>query len=197
MTKDTTVEQWIAAARKGDGDAFNRLVEHYQGLAFHVAWQQIRNSDEAMDACQEAMLSAWRAMPRFEGSATAFRAWLMRIVVNATRDRWRYEHRRPRRSLEVERDGETYVLPIPAPGPSPQDVAEQAELGGRLEDALATLSPDHRAVVLLDQAGFAYRGRHGQVAHVASPGPPAPTIASRSSKGSGTGALGRTFRMNS
>jgi|GEM_PF-701596 len=151
-----TVEGWIEAAKNGDANAFNHLVTFYQATAYHVAYYQVGNEDDALDACQEAMLSAWRAMPRFEGNEDGFRAWLMRIVVNACRDRLRYEKRRPQVPIETERDGDRRVLPIPAPGQTPQEYAENSDVRSLLEQCLAQLSDDHREVILLDQSGLSY-----------------------------------------
>lgn len=151
-----TVEGWIEAAKNGDANAFNQLVTFYQATAYHVAYYQVGNEDDALDACQEAMLSAWRAMPRFEGNADGFRAWLMRIVVNACRDRLRYEKRRPHIPIETERDGDRRVLPIPVPGQTPEQYAENSDLRSLLEQCLAQLSDDHREVILLDQSGLSY-----------------------------------------
>ena len=150
------VERWIVEAQRGDASAFNQLVSHYQSTAYHVAYQQLHNSDDALDACQEAMLSAWRAISRFDGGPPQFRAWLLRIVVNAARDRLRFEGRRPHQSLEIELDGQPKLRPLPAPGQSPEEYAETGDLRALLEQCLAALSEDHRTIILLDQAGLGY-----------------------------------------
>ena len=106
------VDALIERAKAGDAHAFNRLVESYQTLAFNVARQHLSDED-ALDACQDAMLKAWSAISRFQGNAAAFKSWLLRVVVNSCRDRGRYVNRRPSVPIEVERDGETYVLPPP------------------------------------------------------------------------------------
>ncbi len=151
-----TVDSWIADAQAGDAEAFNRLVVRFERLAYHVAWQQVRNDDLALDACQEGMLSAWRAIKRFDGNGRAFRSWLMRIVMNAARDRLRYEMRRPSLSIEVERDGKTYHRPLPAPGQTAQEYAENEDLAALLDGAVEQLADEHRDVIRLDQAGFRY-----------------------------------------
>lgn len=151
-----TADRWLAAAQEGDAAAFNHLVAHFQATAYQVAFYHTANADDALDACQEAMLSAWRALPRFEGDVDGFRAWLLRIVVNACRDRIRYERRRPHGPIEVERDGELRALPLPAHGQTPEEYAENNDLRALLEACLARLSDDHRTVILLDQSGLSY-----------------------------------------
>lgn len=152
MNPDT----WVASARRGDARAFERLVTHYESGAYHLALRQLGDPDEALDACQDAVLSAWRAIRRFDGDGEAFRRWLYRIVVNACRDRARYEARRPRRPLEGDDDGSGAALPLPDPGQTPESYAENADLRALLEACLARLSEEHRTVVVLDQLGLDY-----------------------------------------
>lgn len=151
------VDRLISRAKMGDAAAFNRLVDVFGGLAHHVALQHLAgNVDDAQDACQEAMLSAWRGVGNFEGDGRAFRGWLMRIVINACRDRLRYEGRRPHHGLEGDSGGEAWAVPLPDPGLSPEEYAANADLGALLAEALTKLSDEHREIILLDQAGFRY-----------------------------------------
>ncbi len=150
-------ERWLADAIKGDATAFNRLVDYHQSMAYHVAYHQLGNADGALDACQDAMISAWRAIGRFEGNLAGFRAWLARIVVNACRDQIRYERRRPTAPLEVPSDdGDDYVLPLPDSTESPEEHALRQDHSRALERALGLLTDEHREVVLLDHSGFSY-----------------------------------------
>jgi RNA polymerase sigma-70 factor, ECF subfamily len=149
-------DRWLAQARQGDRVAFNRLLETHQDLVYNVAYHHLGQADDALDACQEAMLAAWRGLPRFDGDSDHFRRWLVRIVINACRDQQRHDRRRPQVPLEFEREGEIHVLPLPDPGESPENYAERADLRALLEHALSKLSVDHRTIILLDQAGFDY-----------------------------------------
>jgi RNA polymerase sigma-70 factor (ECF subfamily) len=83
----------VEAARRGDVAAFNQLVERYQRLAYNVAYRTLGQAEEAADATQEAFLSAFRALPGFRGGA--FKAWLLRIVVNCCYDQLRRRQRQP------------------------------------------------------------------------------------------------------
>lgn len=159
------IEAWIRRAQAGDPNAFNQLVDVFRGVSYHVALHHVGSVTElAEEACQEAMLSAWQAIARFEGDGRAFRAWLIRIVVNACRDKMRHERRRPHEPIEVERNGETWELPLPDPGQSPEAYAANADLGALLSAALQILSPEHREVILLDHAGFDYAEMAGILA---------------------------------
>lgn len=148
------VERWIAEAQAGDARAFNRLVEHHQAFAYHIAFNHTGNIEDAKDACQESMLKAWRAMPRFRGTARNFRCWLARIVVTTSIDRRHARGRRTTEPLEVMPDGRPRVLPDP--GQSPESYAEHQDLRALMVYALGRLNDDHRSVVLLGHAGFDY-----------------------------------------
>ena len=86
----------VAAARRGDHDAFSQLVLCYQTLAYTVAYRILGNRRSAEDATQEAFLSAYRAIRRFR--CGSFKAWLLRIVTNACYDELRRRKRRPKSS---------------------------------------------------------------------------------------------------
>jgi RNA polymerase sigma-70 factor (ECF subfamily) len=153
----TDLDLWVRQAVRGDADAYSRLIEHFAGHLYQIAYYQLASADDALDACQEAVLSAWQAAAGFEGCADDFRRWLTRITVNACRDRRRYEARRPRGPLEVERDGTRFEIPLPDSGQSPESYAETQDLGRLLEACLARLTDEHRTVILLDHAGYDYR----------------------------------------
>jgi RNA polymerase sigma-70 factor (ECF subfamily) len=83
MLKDE--EAILEAARSGDADAFEQLIaEHRPSLHAH-SHRMLGSSHDADDALQEALLSAWRAIPRFEGRSSV-RGWLHRITTNACLD---------------------------------------------------------------------------------------------------------------
>ena len=71
----------IASARRGELDAFNRLVLIHQDALFNSAVRILGDDDLAADATQEAFLAAFRGLNGFRGGS--FRAWLMRTVTNA------------------------------------------------------------------------------------------------------------------
>jgi RNA polymerase sigma-70 factor (ECF subfamily) len=147
----------IAAARRGDTQAFNRLVLNYQSLAYNVAFRILGDSDAAADATQEAFLSAFKALRDFRGGS--FKAWLLRIVTNACYDHLRYKQRRPSTPLEElldeEADAEPSFFVDQAEGP--ENHALRQELGRLIQRAILTLPPDQRTtLVLSDVQGLSY-----------------------------------------
>ncbi len=135
----------LAAHVAGDGDAFGRLVARHQDRLWAVALRTLGDREEAADALQDALLSAYRAAASFRGDAQVT-TWLHRIVVNACLDRVRRAQARP-------------TVPLPdddAAAPlASRDALEDRETAVEVEAALAGLGPDQRiAIVLVDLHGM-------------------------------------------
>jgi len=93
----------LRAHADGDPDAFAELVHRHRDRLWAVALRTIGDREEAADALQDALLSAYRAAGRFRGES-AVTTWLHRIVVNACLDRLRRRQARPTVPLpEVDR----------------------------------------------------------------------------------------------
>jgi len=151
----TDEQGWIESARAGDAEAFNRLVEQHQVVAYNLAYRTLRNVEDAADATQDAFLSAFRAIGSFHGAS--FRAWLLRIVLNACYDARRRSTRRPASSMEAlaEQVGELPWADERAPDPEASALSREARAA--IERALAALPEDQRlAIVLVDIQGLAY-----------------------------------------
>ena len=150
MTADftTTPEQeLLTKAAKGSRDAFGELVRRYEKKVLTLSNRLCGNPDDGADAAQEAFVSAWQGLPRFRGDAN-FSTWLYRLTSNACMDLLRRRQRRDAHAGASLNDGET-PPDIPDTAPSPQELAERRELRQELRDALQTLSPEHRQILIL------------------------------------------------
>jgi RNA polymerase sigma-70 factor, ECF subfamily len=149
----------IERCRAGDIAAFEPLVEKYRQRVWRLAYNVLRDREEAWDVAQEAFVRAWQALPNFRGQS-AFYTWLFRIVMNVASDRTRARAARGR-AFGTERIPEEDWDRVLVDHPSdvkPDAAAAGAEQRARIERALATLSPDHRRIVVLsDIEGLSYR----------------------------------------
>ncbi len=136
-------------ARRGNVEAFNGLVLHYQSMVYNLAYRVVGDPDAAADATQEAFVSAFRALDGFRGGS--FKSWLLRIVTNACYDELRRRKRRPASSLD-ELDGLDETVDAPAltsPAESPEARTVRHELRDVLDAAIRSLPEDQRVILVL------------------------------------------------
>ena len=131
----------VRRAQAGDETAFRRLVERHGDRAYALALRILRSAGDAEEVAQDALVRAWRALPRFRGDS-AFSSWLHRIVVRRAFDRAAVLKVRRAREADVEIAED---LPPAAAGPDP----EARERAVRLERLVAGLTEVPRTVVTL------------------------------------------------
>lgn len=131
----------IAAARRGDQEAFCVLVARYQEVAFRTAYLIVRDAAQAEDIAQDAFVRAFRKLGSFR-EREPFRPWVLRIVTNLALNEVRARNRR--RGL-LERVGRFRQEPLPAP----EREAEQDEERGLLWRAINELREEDRIVLYL------------------------------------------------
>jgi RNA polymerase sigma-70 factor (ECF subfamily) len=130
-------QQLLERLRAGEEAAFEELVRTHGGRMLAVARRFLPVEEDARDAVQDAFLSAFRALPAFEGNAR-LSTWLHRIVVNAALMKLRTRRRKPEQSIEELLPGylEDGHFERPASPWRSEDLdpAEQHDLPGYLED---------------------------------------------------------------
>ena len=89
----------LVALRRGEDWAYEELVRAHTGRLLAVARRFLRNPEDAGDAVQDAFISAFRSLDRFEGTSR-LSTWLHRIVVNAALMKLRSRRRAPEDSIE-------------------------------------------------------------------------------------------------
>lgn len=148
-TEDRTEEQiLVMRAQRGDADAFRVLVERYQKQTYTLALRMVHQPDDAEDIAQEAFLSAWKALPRFRMDAS-FSTWLYRLTVNAAVDLLRRRERDPG-SCSTE---DPAAVRLTDPSPTPEEQVQQKERQKLIWQAVATLTENHRKILLLREIG--------------------------------------------
>ena len=146
----------IGEAKKGNVDAYNTLVLHYQDLAFTVAYRIMGDGDSAADAAQDAFVNAWKKLHSFkEGN---FKAWLMRIVTNRCYDLLKYNKRRPQSSLDEMTEENESSKWMQSNKDRPDDQHDQAAVFNAIQDCLNNLPDEQRIIaVLCDVEGYDYQ----------------------------------------
>ena len=124
---------WVKGAQAGSAADLERLFRSHWPLAFRAAVLVVRDAAAAEDIAQESFLAAVRALDRFD-RRRPFGPWLHRIVVNRAIDWTRARALR----AEVREDAAVPATDEPRDSDAPTLVA-----------ALAELSPEHRAVIVL------------------------------------------------
>ena len=130
----------VRGARAGSASDFEALFRAHWPRAYRAAYLVVHDAAAAEDIAQEAFLAAVRALGRFDGRRP-FGPWLHRIVVNRAIDWSRARTLR----REVGDDGAVAA----APDPLPPSAAAGNPVSDDVMGALAALSPEHRAVVVL------------------------------------------------
>lgn len=135
----------VQATLAGDGQAYDELVARYEAPVYNVALRVTGNIEDAMDATQAAFLKAFDHLSRFD-PAYRFFSWIYRIGLNEALNLVKA------RSRFVDLDHEPRQR-----GADPERLYRAQETGAGIEAALAELTPDYRAVIVLrHQQGLSY-----------------------------------------
>ena len=140
----------VLRARQGEMAAFDDLVRKHSRRVFGLVYHMMGNREDAEDVTQAVFIKAHRALDRFRGQS-AFSSWLHRIAINETLNALKKRNSTSRVSLAD--------LPLDDPNDpvyrrlvttdSPARAAHLKELQNKLNEALQTLSHNHRTVVVL------------------------------------------------
>ncbi len=148
----------VEAIRAGDTGAYRELVEKYQSRIYAMICGMVRDREEAHDLTQDAFVKAFKNLDRFRLEAS-FYTWLYRIASNVSIDWLRKQKRRKHDEFDESRavrDSTGMIDPI-YQKQSPGKELERSQLKDRIFDAMETLSPEHRQIVLLREVeGYSY-----------------------------------------
>jgi RNA polymerase sigma-70 factor (ECF subfamily) len=150
-------EVLVERARHKDVTAFETLVSRYEDKLYRLAMRFVRNETDAQEILQEAFLSAWKNLPKFEGRAQ-FGSWMYRVTVNAALMLLRSRNRHPEigvDELEPTALSEAVGQASQATGAQsdwsqrPDNQFQSEELKKHIQQAVDTLPAGLRTVFLL------------------------------------------------
>lgn len=139
MTPPSDDATLLARAADGDHSSFTVLMRRHEDRVFAVCLRLMGSRHAALDAVQETFTTLYRKAGQYRGSA-AVSTWLYRITVNTCYDLLRKERRRPTESIPE------HLEPV---DPTGEDGFVAVDLRPEIERALAILTPEFRAVVVL------------------------------------------------
>lgn len=133
-------EKLVKRCQKGDEGAFRILVEKYKDLLLGTAYLMLKDRQSADEVVQETVIKMWENLPSLRNSSS-LKPWLMRILVNEANRQFRKKSI-PTVSLE-------YVSEIPDDDYDIDELLIQEENHQMLREALSSLSPEQREVIVL------------------------------------------------
>ncbi|MES3034795.1 MAG: RNA polymerase sigma factor [Gemmatimonadota bacterium] len=142
MIESNDDAELVARARKGDDDAFRRLVERHQAAVARTVFGMLGAGDEADDVGQETFVRFHQALGSFRGDSSV-RTYLVRIAMSCALNALRSQRRR---DLRFVRDDVAMERAV-----DPEAIVTAGDDGqaARIRAALDRLSAEHRAVVVL------------------------------------------------
>lgn len=149
-------EALVEKAKAGDFAAFEELVAAHQERVYRLALRMVGTESDAQEVVQDALLSAWRNLQKFEGKSQ-FGSWLYRIAANAALMMLRTRRRHPQVSME-----DVTALGADEAGTNgfgaaagddwskrPDDQLQSTELRAAIQAAVDELPESSRAVFLV------------------------------------------------
>ena len=142
----------IERVRGGEHEAFYDLVRPHERSIYLAALSVLNNDADAEEVVQESILKAFKALPRFRGEAR-FSTWIIQITINEARMKLRKDRRHLYDSLDEPRRGDDEGDYVPRDFADwreiPSEALETARLRQALRQALDSLSPKYRQVLVL------------------------------------------------
>ena len=151
---DVSERDLVKQCQAGDPEAFDQLVGRYRTRVFGMIYNMVHNEQDAWDLAQDSFLKAWKSIAGFRGQSS-FYTWIYRIVTNVTID---WLRKKQVKGFGAEFDDTIQLKEIdpasrtvPKAGALPHQRMERREIRARIDEAIAQLSPEHRAVILMKE----------------------------------------------
>ena len=144
----------VKRCQDGDSEAFDELVTRYRTRVFGMIYNMVHSEQDAWDLAQDSFLKAWKSIKRFRGQSS-FYTWIYRIVMNVTID---WLRKKQIKAGGAEFDDSIQLKEVdpasktsPKPDALPSERLEQREIRTEIDKAIAQLTPEHRAVILMKE----------------------------------------------
>ena len=141
-------DELVQRARRGDAAAFAVLVDTRIDRCYRIAWSVLSNDADAADATQDALVAAWRQLPRLR-DPSAFDGWLNRIVANAALMARRRRVRLREVSVTPAHPGDELPQPEPAQDPRARTAMDEFVDNDAITRAFDRLRPKDRMILVL------------------------------------------------
>jgi RNA polymerase sigma-70 factor (ECF subfamily) len=144
----------VRRCQAGDTEAFDELVARYRTRVFGMIYNMVHSEQDAWDLAQDSFLKAWKSIKRFRGRSS-FYTWIYRIVTNVTID-WLRKKQIKGAGTEFDdaiqlRQVDPASKTVPKTEALPYETMERDEIRVRIDKAIAQLSPEQRAVILMKE----------------------------------------------
>ncbi|HEX6134946.1 MAG TPA: sigma-70 family RNA polymerase sigma factor [Longimicrobiales bacterium] len=148
-----TDQQVVLLAREGREQAFRELIGRYQRPVFSLIYRLVRDREKAEDLAQDTFVKVLNAIDRYDPQYK-FSSWIFKIAHNTGLD-----HLRRREPETLSLDGsphartaaevEASTITPESREETPEQFAQNRELGSEIESAIGTLRPEYRTAILL------------------------------------------------
>ena len=148
---EPTEAQLIRRVCGGEPEAFEELVRPYERMVYLTAISILRNQADAEEVAQDAVLKAFSKLSTFRGECK-FSTWLVQITYNQARMRLRKDRRHLYESLDYQQqegEGDYWPRDFADWRPIPSELLEDDETRQALQNAINSLSPNYREIVVL------------------------------------------------
>ena len=144
----------VKRCQAGQTEAFDELVVRYRTRIFGMIYNMVHNEQDAWDLAQDSFVKAWNSIKRFRGQSS-FYTWMYRIVMNVTID-WLRKKQVKGAGTEFDdaiqlKEIEPASRTVPKPDALPYERMERSEIRAQIGNAIAQISPEHRAVILMKE----------------------------------------------
>src|SRR5690349_1230791 len=151
---DVSEPELVKRCQAGDSEAFDQLVTRDRTRVFAMIYNMVHNEQDAWDLAQDSFVKAWKSIKRFRGQSS-FYTWIYRIVMNVTID-WLRKKQIKAGGAEFDdsiqlKEVDPASKTVPKPDVLPSEQMEHQEIRAEIDKAIAQLSPEHRAVILMKE----------------------------------------------